>query len=175
MTANRQDAEKKAKALLKHALNGHNAKRYNEAAGLYELILKRYPDTEAAQFAQTNLTSLVNKVDGVKAVLPEDFDEVLGIGVEQSTAPDFQPAPAPVANRTAIEETARQRKLEAAIADSSRAQPVVVVDVHMRFWSMVWFMVKAAFAAIPALIITTLIMWALIAFLSGFLKGVYSP
>ncbi|TVT66113.1 MAG: hypothetical protein FHK79_18080 [Pseudomonas sp.] len=33
------------------------------------------------------------------------------------------------------------------------AQPVVVVDIKMSFNSMVWFMVKWAIAAIPALII----------------------
>lgn len=33
------------------------------------------------------------------------------------------------------------------------AQPVVVVDIKMSFNSMVWFMVKWAIAAIPALLI----------------------
>jgi len=47
--------------------------------------------------------------------------------------------------------------------------PVVVVDIHMPFWPMARFMVKAAFAAIPALIITTLILWILLAvFARGF-------
>ena len=48
------------------------------------------------------------------------------------------------------------------------AQPVVVVDIQMRFWSMVVFMVKWAFAAIPALIIIGVI----ITVLSGFFAGV---
>ena len=39
---------------------------------------------------------------------------------------------------------------------------VTVVDVRMRFWSMVWFMVKAAIAFIPALIILTGIIVAIL-------------
>ena len=62
MTTDRQEAEKKAQALLKFALGNHNAKRYGEAAGFYEAILQRHPDTEAAQYALTNLESLVNLV-----------------------------------------------------------------------------------------------------------------
>lgn len=37
------------------------------------------------------------------------------------------------------------------------AQPVVVVDIQMRFWSMVVFMIKFALASIPALLALTLI------------------
>ena len=51
--------------------------------------------------------------------------------------------------------------------------PVVVVDIHMQFWSMVWFMVKATFAAIPALIITTLILWMLLAALTRGFKNLF--
>ena len=36
-------------------------------------------------------------------------------------------------------------------------QPVVVVDVRMSFWSMVVFMVKWAFATIPAILIILII------------------
>jgi hypothetical protein len=39
---------------------------------------------------------------------------------------------------------------------------VIVVDLRMPFWSMVWFMVKWAIAAIPALLIL-----AIIGFLAG--------
>lgn len=38
------------------------------------------------------------------------------------------------------------------------AQPVVVVDIQMRFWSMVVFMVKWMLAAIPALLVFLVIM-----------------
>ncbi len=51
------------------------------------------------------------------------------------------------------------------------SQPVVVVDIQMKFWSMVVFMVKWAFAAIPALIIIALIITALSMFLTGFMSG----
>lgn len=59
----------------------------------------------------------------------------------------------------------RHKPASAVIGDS---QPVVVVDIQMRFWSMVVFMVKWAFAAIPALIIIGVI----ITVLSGFFAGV---
>ncbi len=50
-------------------------------------------------------------------------------------------------------------------------QPVVVVGIQMRFWSMVVFMVKWAFAAIPALIIIGLIVTAITIFSTGFITG----
>lgn len=54
---------------------------------------------------------------------------------------------------------------------ATMGQPVIVVDIQMRFWSMVVFMVKWAFAAIPALIIIALIITALTMFLTGFISG----
>jgi hypothetical protein len=39
------------------------------------------------------------------------------------------------------------------------AKPVVVVDINMSFGAMVMFMVKWAFAAIPALLIILLLVW----------------
>lgn len=43
--------------------------------------------------------------------------------------------------------------LKTAAPTSAPAQPVIVVDIQMRFWSMVVFMVKWTLAAIPALLI----------------------
>lgn len=40
-------------------------------------------------------------------------------------------------------------------------QPVVVVDVQMRFWSMIVFMVKLWLAAIPAALTFFLILWGI--------------
>jgi len=37
------------------------------------------------------------------------------------------------------------------------AQPIVVTDVHMPFWSMVVFLVKLAIAAIPAILILSVL------------------
>ncbi len=51
------------------------------------------------------------------------------------------------------------------------AQPVVVVDFQMSFNSMVWFMVKAAIASIPAFIILFVIGAVLAAFFGGALFG----
>jgi hypothetical protein len=82
MTIDHQDAEKKAQALLKFALGNHNAKRYGEAAGFYEVVLKQYPNTEAAQFAHNNLGALVKKLEGLEAIQP---DETLLTRIEQST------------------------------------------------------------------------------------------
>ena len=78
---NTQESDKKSQALLKVAISNHNAKRYNEAAGFYEFILKRYPNTEAAQYAKTNLGSLVNKVNGLEPIQPY---EPLIAQIEQS-------------------------------------------------------------------------------------------
>ncbi|WP_156115018.1 hypothetical protein [Pseudomonas sp. ML96] len=47
------------------------------------------------------------------------------------------------------------------------AQPVVVVDLHMSFNSMVWFMVKWAIAAIPAMIILAVIGFLIVMLLGG--------
>ncbi len=41
--------------------------------------------------------------------------------------------------------------------ENLRAGEVVVVDIKIPFWSIVVFMVKAAIAAIPAVIILTLV------------------
>jgi hypothetical protein len=44
---------------------------------------------------------------------------------------------------------------------------VIIKDIQMPFWSMVTFMVKWAFAAIPAIIIVAIIITALIAVFGG--------
>lgn len=66
--------------------------------------------------------------------------------------------------RRAEEDRERRAKLAAmapAVKEAAQAyagaQPVVVVDIKMGFWSMVIFMVKWAIAAIPALTILALI------------------
>lgn len=74
------------------------------------------------------------------------------------------PSPAP-ALRPETAARVRQRKMEAAIADTSNAQPVIVVDVQIKFFSMMVLLVKMSIAAIPAMIITILFwivfFWAL--------------
>lgn len=54
------------------------------------------------------------------------------------------------------------------IDDSS---PVSIVDVRMPFWSMVVFMVKAAIAAIPAVVILTFIGSVVMALLGVIIGG----
>ena len=48
---------------------------------------------------------------------------------------------------------------------------VVVTDIQMPFWSMVTFMVKWSFAAIPAMIILFLVTFFLAALFSIFVGG----
>lgn len=38
-------------------------------------------------------------------------------------------------------------------ADSERSLPVMVSDLDMKFSTMFWFLIKAAFAAVPAVIV----------------------
>lgn len=66
-----------------------------------------------------------------------------------------------------------QRRLQA-IAEqpaTPRPQEVTVVDFRMPFMAMVWFMVKWAFASIPALIIVFLAVIALLSFFGGLFAG----
>ena len=54
---------------------------------------------------------------------------------------------------TAVALAKASPQVRAALAEYPGAQPVVVIDLNMNFWSMVKFMVKWAFASIPALLI----------------------
>ncbi|SHM76745.1 hypothetical protein SAMN05216288_4245 [Pseudomonas punonensis] len=51
------------------------------------------------------------------------------------------------------------------------AAPVVIIDVNMRFWSMVAFMVKWAIASIPALLIIMVLLVGVPLFLFGFVDS----
>lgn len=51
-------------------------------------------------------------------------------------------------------------------------QQVVVVDVRMRFWSMVVFMVKLAIASIPAVLILYLLAMAPVLLWTGLMRWV---
>lgn len=63
-------------------------------------------------------------------------------------------------------------KLSPAVRDATArypgAQPVVVIDINMSFWSMVKFMVKFAFATIPAALIVTFVVSAAISAYSSY-------
>lgn len=63
-------------------------------------------------------------------------------------------------------------KLAPAVRDATAkypgAQPVVVIDINMGFWSMVKFMVKFAFATIPAALIVTFVVSAAISAYSSY-------
>ncbi len=55
--------------------------------------------------------------------------------------------------------------------DTRPNNEVTVVDIKMPFLSMVIFMVKAAIAAIPAVIILSLVASVVMTLLAGFLGG----
>jgi len=59
-------------------------------------------------------------------------------------------------------------RVKEAISEFQGATPVVVLDLKMGFFSMIWFMVKWALASIPALIILVFIG----TFIFGILAGV---
>lgn len=63
-------------------------------------------------------------------------------------------------------------KLAPAVRDATAkypgAQPVIVIDINMGFWSMVKFMVKFAFATIPAALIITFVVSAAISAYSSY-------
>lgn len=83
----------------------------------------------------------------------------------QNSESPVSPKPFRPETQAALE---KRRKLNAALAETAQAQPVVIVDIRMRFWSMAWFMVKWSFATIPALVIIFSIMWALFLLLDKF-------
>ena len=69
-----------------------------------------------------------------------------------------------VSKARAINQAARRPSgvsayLKAATKDLDGVQPVVVVDVHMRFGSMVMFMIKWSMASIPAFLLLLAIGW----------------
>lgn len=90
---------------------------------------------------------------------------------QSPAAPEPEPEPVkvePVVEQPAAPAPARPEKhIINMTAGSYGAQPVVVVDIHMSFNSMVWFMVKWVIAAIPAAIILFLIM----SFFAGLFGG----
>lgn len=57
------------------------------------------------------------------------------------------------------------------MSESQTEQLVVVVDVKMPFWSMVFFMVKWALASIPAVIILVVIAMFAVAIFGGLRTG----
>ena len=55
--------------------------------------------------------------------------------------------------------------------ENNNSNEVNIVDIKMPFWSMVMFMVKAAIASIPAIIILTIIFTILSAIFGGIFGG----
>ncbi len=59
-------------------------------------------------------------------------------------------------------------------AESPSPMPVLVVGFNMPFWQLVLFMVKAAIAAVPALIILSMIAIAMVALLKSAAEALWS-
>ena len=55
--------------------------------------------------------------------------------------------------------------------ENNNSNEVSIIDIKMPFWSMVMFMVKAAIASIPAIIILAIIFTALGAIFGGIFGG----
>jgi hypothetical protein len=53
----------------------------------------------------------------------------------------------------------------------NRSQEVVVTDIHMRFWSIVFFMVKFSIASIPAVLILGFVSAVAFGIITGFLDA----
>lgn len=64
-----------------------------------------------------------------------------------------------------------ERFVEARVAGATLADShVVITDVRIPFWSLVWLLVKLAFAAIPAAILVTVIWMIVIGLIGGMLQ-----
>ena len=88
----------------------------------------------------------------------------------ESAARQASPADAPKPLAPETQAIVQRRRLEAALENNAHAQPVVIVDVKIKFWSMVVLMVKWAIAAIPA----TLILMAIFTVVFSFIRAYYA-
>lgn len=61
-----------------------------------------------------------------------------------------------------------------ALQSTEQAQPVIVHDVDIKFFSLVRLLVKLAFASIPALLIVTIIASAIFMLVAGVFQGLVS-
>ncbi|MNZ18422.1 hypothetical protein D3C78_354320 [compost metagenome] len=86
----------------------------------------------------------------------------LASGLQQE--PESAPSPAP--QQKGFRLTADH--VQVATRGLDGVQPVVVVDIQMRFWSMMVFMVKWMLAAIPAAIVFLIIIVVLSTFMGTF-------
>lgn len=53
-----------------------------------------------------------------------------------------------------------ENEIEVTSTSEGAKQQVEIVDFNIPFWSIVWFLLKLTFAAIPAAIIIASIVWA---------------
>ncbi|MBA7635463.1 hypothetical protein ES703_43067 [subsurface metagenome] len=52
-----------------------------------------------------------------------------------------------------------------------KAKEIIVIDIKMKFWSMVWFMVQWAIASIPAFFILVIMIMLFTAMLTAITQG----
>ena len=133
------------------------------------------PDEVLCQKCGLMLPGSAVDLDGPATRQSMSFDPPSPRPPETKTTPPETPAKAEVfgegtlknIKKTPPKPQAREWPYEAVpIRLGGRPLRVTVVDFDMGFWSMVEFMVKAAFAAIPAILIIMLITTGLLAVLS---------
>ena len=85
--------------------------------------------------------------------------------------PECVPKPGHSGERVRAAAFPAPARTAASVLAEDRGYPVRVIDIDMRFMSMVTFMVKWAIAAIPAFIILTAFWLVILLFLGGVIRG----
>ena len=87
-----ENNNKKINGLIHLALQYHNAKRYGEAAWIYQKVIDNYPkDLKTIQYARTNLDDLKRKIDNLQLIKPKELqtgDPLLDDDVPVNINPD---------------------------------------------------------------------------------------
>ena len=97
------------------------------------------------------------------------YEKALKLKLAAANSANVAAEPAPAAPRPTLRLAADH--VAVATRGLDGVQPVVVVDIQMRFWSMMVFMLKWMLAAIPATIAFLAIMTVLIGLLGGLTGG----
>jgi hypothetical protein len=128
-----------ANTMLNNARKAEREGNDEKAEELYKTIIDSFPDSSAAKDSKLDLNDLLKR-KGKPALS----------SLPQQNADNIQQ------NTSNIQKD-----------NKSNVDSVTIVDIKMPFWSMVTFMVEAALAAIPAIIIITIIFSLIFVILSG--------
>lgn len=97
------------------------------------------------------------------------YEKALKLKLAAANSSNVAATPTPQVQKQAFRLAADH--VEVATRGLDGVQPVVVVDIQMRFWSMMVFMLKWMLAAIPATIAFLVIMAMLIGLFGGLTGG----